>query len=226
MSTRSAIAIQQADGTIYAVYCHYDGYFSYVGKILFESYNDRDKVQELISYGDISVLRREVGVQHPFSNSYMRNTPEWHSYEQAYSEMTTFYGRDRCEQGTDADAFQTKQQFVDGMRERGAEYFYLFTVDNEWRTMIGKNGMLALEDVLINEGIIFTTNSADDEPVNDPSVSFFKANAKDTLLEMVDDGYVDPVYALKLLLDKLDEDTLWEILRDEYYADVPDDVSN
>ena len=43
---------------------------------------------------------------------------------------------------------------------------------------------------------------------------------------MVDDGYVDPVYALKLLLDKLDEDTLWEILRDEYYADVPDDVSN
>jgi len=56
MATRSTIAIRNADNTVTAIYCHWDGYLSYNGKILFENYNTEEKVRELIALGDLSVL--------------------------------------------------------------------------------------------------------------------------------------------------------------------------
>lgn len=55
MSTRSRIGIYK-NGRVESVYCHYDGYPSYVGTVLFKHYNNKEKVQKLINLGDISIL--------------------------------------------------------------------------------------------------------------------------------------------------------------------------
>jgi len=55
MSTRSRIAIENQDGTVDSIYCHFDGYLSGVGKTLFNHY-DKEKLEKLIELGDISSL--------------------------------------------------------------------------------------------------------------------------------------------------------------------------
>lgn len=55
MATRSRIAIENQDGTVTSIYCHFDGYLSEVGKTLFENYN-REKLEKLIELGSISSL--------------------------------------------------------------------------------------------------------------------------------------------------------------------------
>jgi hypothetical protein len=55
MATRSRIAIENQDGTVNSVYCHFDGYISGVGKTLFEHY-DQEKLEKLLELGDISSL--------------------------------------------------------------------------------------------------------------------------------------------------------------------------
>jgi hypothetical protein len=55
MSTRSAIIVK--DGDIYrGVFCHWDGYPSWNGKILQEHYNSLDRALALVSLGWIEVL--------------------------------------------------------------------------------------------------------------------------------------------------------------------------
>lgn len=57
MSTNSNIGIRYENGKIDSIYCHWDGYPEYNGRILNESYNKLEKVQELIELGDISSLK-------------------------------------------------------------------------------------------------------------------------------------------------------------------------
>lgn len=47
MSTRSFIARQNKNGSIDYVYCHWDGYLSYNGFILFTNYHNAEKVNKL-----------------------------------------------------------------------------------------------------------------------------------------------------------------------------------
>lgn len=56
MSTNALIGLQEKDGSIKTIYCHWDGYLAWVGHILLESYNTEDRVRELLSLGDISSL--------------------------------------------------------------------------------------------------------------------------------------------------------------------------
>lgn len=56
MSTRSLIAIENTDGTVESVYCHWDGYVEYNGKILFNNYKTEAIVRELIAGGNMSTL--------------------------------------------------------------------------------------------------------------------------------------------------------------------------
>jgi hypothetical protein len=60
MSTRSNIIIQNEDGLVHSIYCHYDGYVEHNGKILLENYTSRDEVVRLISLGDIKSLKPTV----------------------------------------------------------------------------------------------------------------------------------------------------------------------
>ena len=103
MSTRSRIAIENQNGSVTSIYCHFDGYLSGVGKLLKEYYTTQPKVKALIELGDISSLDM---------------TPT----------STEAYHRDRGEdfnQSTDKDV----ETFFNGSIE---QYGYLFTKDNRW----------------------------------------------------------------------------------------------
>ena len=54
MATRSRIGIQLSDDSILSVYHHWDGYPSWLGRILETHYNTREKVADLIDGGDMS----------------------------------------------------------------------------------------------------------------------------------------------------------------------------
>lgn len=56
MSTNSVIAMKATDGTMKAVYCHWDGYPSKNGMLLKRYYDTAEKVEELLAFGDISAL--------------------------------------------------------------------------------------------------------------------------------------------------------------------------
>ena len=61
MGTRSRIGIQLKDDSILSVYCHYDGYPSFNGKVLREFYDTKEKASQLINGGNISALHTNAG---------------------------------------------------------------------------------------------------------------------------------------------------------------------
>ena len=121
MATRSTIALEFADGTIGQVYCHWDGYLSNNGKILFENYSNPFVLRDLIDLGSVSSLRPTIGTKHPFSMFEANMTQD--EYANLYRDMCTFYGRDRGEGQSDATYFTDYEHFlVDGQAE---EYDYI-----------------------------------------------------------------------------------------------------
>ena len=54
MSTRSRIGLELSDGSILSVYHHWDGYTSWLGRILQTHYNAKSLAEELIDGGDMS----------------------------------------------------------------------------------------------------------------------------------------------------------------------------
>jgi len=63
MGTRSRIGIQLQDESIVSVYCHYDGYPAFNGKVLRDNYDTVEKVKELIDGGDMSCTWTNAGWQ-------------------------------------------------------------------------------------------------------------------------------------------------------------------
>ena len=61
MGTRSRIGKQLADGSILSVYCHYDGYPEFNGRVLRDYFSSDDKVSELIDGGDMSCTWTNAG---------------------------------------------------------------------------------------------------------------------------------------------------------------------
>ena len=131
MATRSTIAIQNDDGTVTGIYCHWDGYLSYNGRILKENYNTEAKVRELIALGQLSALGETIGEKVDFNN--------------APDGQCIAYGRDRGEIDSDAETFNT---WTDLLNLSGQEYNYLFVPDEGWRVeYYGRMGDLAEEMV-------------------------------------------------------------------------------
>ena len=61
MGTRSLIGKQLKDGSILGVYCHWDGYPSYNGRMLRDNFDTADKVNKLIDGGDMSCTWTNAG---------------------------------------------------------------------------------------------------------------------------------------------------------------------
>lgn len=136
MATRSTIAIELPNGKIKAVYCHWDGYLSYNGKILQEHYTDAKKVEKLISKGAISSLAEEIGRKHKFEDS--------------GKGVCTFYARDRGEK-LQINTYKNFDDYADNLD--GQEYDYLFTKYGNWRVRSWRteswellNEQIALDD--------------------------------------------------------------------------------
>jgi hypothetical protein len=121
MGTRSTIALEFADGTVEQVYCHWDGYLAHNGHILQNHYSNPFILRDLIDLGDISSLRPQIGTKHAFSHFSTEMTQE--QYTALYGEMTTFYGRDRGETGTDSKKFKDYGDYV--ANHQYEEYDYI-----------------------------------------------------------------------------------------------------
>jgi len=142
MATRSRIAIEDQNGTVRSIYCHWDGYPSSNGRILSENYKTQEKVESLIALGSISSLRPEVdipeGVHHDFQNQ--------------DENITVAYHRDRGEDLSIME-HESADDFARGDVE---EYGYIFTAAGEWlfvngHTSSSQRELRTLESVLENE---------------------------------------------------------------------------
>ncbi len=59
MSTHARIGLLK-EGFVVSSYVHYDGYPEHTGELLFNHYNTEEKIEELLSYGNISQLRKSI----------------------------------------------------------------------------------------------------------------------------------------------------------------------
>ena len=119
MSTNSRIGIQEEDGSIRSIYCHWDGYPSANGKTLYESYQDREKVMALMELGSLSSLYESLAPEEGQEHSFRNPSPG----------VCVAYHRDRETdyQGPRLDA--TIEEFL----ARGfSSYGYVYTNENKW----------------------------------------------------------------------------------------------
>ena len=135
MATRSTIAIENADGLVFQVYCHWDGYLSGVGKTLLDHYTTPEQVHELISHGDISSLGTTIGTKHDFNAM---------GYD-----GTTFYGRDRGESGCTARLFTDFYDYT--ANHECQEYEYIMTKDGVWLVSSDGYAYTSLKDQIAME---------------------------------------------------------------------------
>jgi len=129
MATRSRIAIENQDGSVISIYCHWDGQIYSNGKILNENYTTKDKVEELIALGNLSSLDETI-------------------------ERTVAYHRDNGEYHLVQISFiNVEELFEDGF-SMGVEYIYCFTKDGIWLVnALGSANVAILSEVIEEEGL-------------------------------------------------------------------------
>jgi hypothetical protein len=115
MATRSTIGIKSEDGTVKAIYCHWDGYPAGVGLGLIENYNSKEQAQALINLGGFSSLMETL--EETRGGVYMD------AHYKPQEPARTFTG--------EKDWFENFNQ--------GEEYFYLYTEGTGWLYSQGGN---------------------------------------------------------------------------------------
>ena len=127
MATRSRIAIENQDGSVTSIYCHWDGHIETNGVILNNNYNTKDKVEALIELGNLSSLDKTL-------------------------ETTVAYARDQGDDVIQNLYFNVEELFEDGFGI-GIEYVYCFTKDGIWLVNeLGSVNVAILSEVIEEEG--------------------------------------------------------------------------
>ena len=113
MGTRARIGIQFDDKSVLSVYHHWDGYPSWLGRILQTHYNTKEKVSSLVDGGDMSCCWTKqrwskVGEPGGVTNEDDNYGPQY--YSQRGEECPPRYD-------------ETVKEFLDS----GEEYAYIFT---------------------------------------------------------------------------------------------------
>jgi hypothetical protein len=142
MGTRSRIGVMHGDNCKF-VYCHWDGYLDYNGKLLQEHY-DSSQANHIVALGDISSLRKNFEIPEGVE----------HSFEKPQDDITVFYGRDRGEKNVDFRTDDSFAKFLERVEDCGAEYYYIMK-DGEWYAGciygaegLVKNGLVPLTEAL------------------------------------------------------------------------------
>ena len=122
MSTRSFIITKTEDGKYKGVYCHFDGYPEGVGKKLDRYYTNQEIVDKLISFGDLSVLAKNI---EPASN-------QRHNFEHKAENVCVFYHRDRGDAWDECKPriFNDEDEIFN--KCTGVDYIYIFS-NNCWK---------------------------------------------------------------------------------------------
>jgi len=139
MSTRSFIGMVNRDLTITSVYCHWDGYVEYNGKMLLQHYNTPAKVRKLLHKGDFSSLQKNI------------------------SDIQ--YYVDRGDEDTGA-VTQNLGDFIKMCKESWCEYFYILKIDGTWAvaTSTDADSYRSLEEVIDTEDPYYYNESDDRNP--------------------------------------------------------------
>jgi len=142
MGTRSRIGVMHGNNCK-SVYCHWDGYLEFNGKLLLEHY-DSSKANHLVALGDLSSLCPEVFIPEGVE----------HSFEKPAENITVFYGRDRGETGTEWKTTATFEEFINLCDDCCAEYYYIMK-DGEWYvgTTYGSDTVMGGKLVLLAEAL-------------------------------------------------------------------------
>ena len=126
MGTRSRVAVMHGD-VCKSVYCHYDGYLDYTGRILLAHYNST-AANLLIARGDNSGVKETL-------------------------EEMNFYA-DRDEDNVSWQVSHSFEEFLDQVQGNGCEYYYVMR-DGAWYAGcvyetqgLIKNGLVALKDAI------------------------------------------------------------------------------
>jgi len=109
MATRSRIGIELSDGSVLSAYHHWDGYPSWLGRILKTHYNTKEKVAELIDGGDMSSAWTNAG----FNNETVAQGPLYYS-----------------QRGEDCPPRLDKN--IGEYLQNNEEYGYIFTESEGW----------------------------------------------------------------------------------------------
>jgi hypothetical protein len=134
MSTRSNIGILNNDGTVTAVYCHWDGYVEYNGRILAEYYPKMERVKRLISGGDLSSLNKEI---EPTAD---------HSFEEPQEDVCIYYHRDRGEdwETVKPKTYNSLIELCESLKEGWIEYLYVYIGGDWWYWDIYHNKSISI----------------------------------------------------------------------------------
>ena len=141
MGTRSRVAVMHGD-VCKSVYCHYDGYLEYTGRILLAHYNST-AANLLIARGDNSGVKETL-------------------------EEMNFYS-DRGEEDVSWKVAHTFEEFLEQVESCFGEYYYVMR-DGVWYAGcvydtegLIKNGLVALKDAIttISEPVAEETQIAE-----------------------------------------------------------------
>lgn len=112
MGTTATIIAKREDKYL-AIYCNWDGYTSYMLKMLRENYKDNEKVNKLINLGDVSCVKAEVDIPEGVEHSFKSPAPD----------ITIAYGRDR---GEYRGAYRSYDNIERAVSEESGQYMYLW----------------------------------------------------------------------------------------------------
>ena len=118
MGTRSRIGIQLQDNSVLSVYCHYDGYPEFNGRVLRDNYDTVEKVRELIDGGDMSCTWTNAG---------------WNNETLPESGPLHYTARGESLESNAPRYDESIFDFLD--KKNNEEYAYIWTVNNEWKCL-------------------------------------------------------------------------------------------
>lgn len=143
MGTRCYIGFENQDKSVIAIYCHFDGYPSGVGKKLSEHYTDPEKIQKLLELGDLSSLGSE-----PVANPDAWTASPYQNYSENDPRCITY--KSRGELNRDAKKYNSVLSFRNSVRGSDAEFAYLYR-DGMWRLLLLGRGGVTLTDIKYNK---------------------------------------------------------------------------
>lgn len=130
MSTSCLISKQIETNKFNTIYCHFDGYLDGVGRTLLDDYSNPDKVDALLSLGDISSL-----------GSKLEADEDGHSFDNPFSDVVVAYHRDR---GDPIEQTKSVNYTFNELVKHDVDFIYIMQKDNNWYVYNWKKKMLEL----------------------------------------------------------------------------------